>query len=432
MVRTQLSNEELLRQLKIACFNSEEKAEALSILNATKSTKDNLTKEEKTFQLCCRENKDYKTICPICKSTLIVRNGTTKTGRQRYMCKECHKTFGDTQGTVAFRSKLSINKWIEFLMLMVQSNSCRTIAKNLGINKATVLHNRYRVCEVLNKQVCNQDDFIGLIEGDEYYYPLSFKGVKNPMFFLRTLGRMPYTHRNYAKKIEYVEKAGFSKELLYHLDDNEKMSKWELLSFFADKDLQSQLRMSSAMNAMDVEKIIQVLRMLSDQQKKKRGISNQQVCCFSCVDLFKNQLLKTVCVGRIGPKHIEQALLSHITDDSSLITDSHRAYRTFANKNKIPLSQIPNGKHTIGGRGLGHINGYHHNLSLFMYPYHGVSSKFLDLYLAFFYWMEKNKELTYQEQVYGIISLLAMPFQRTPLAKFKDKSYSFDLKGILG
>ena len=58
---------------------------------------------------------------------------------------------------------------------------------------------------------------------------------------------------------------------------------------------------------------------------------------------------------------------------------------------KIPLNQIPSGKHTSGGYHLGHVNGYHHNISVFMYPYHGVSSKFLDYYLALFYWVEKNK-----------------------------------------
>lgn len=54
-----------------------------------------------------------------------------------------------------------------------------------------------------------------------------------------------------------------------------------------------------------------------------------------------------------------------------------------------------------------HINGYHHNISVFMYLYHGVSSKFLDYYLALFYWVEKNKEKAYLEQAYDIIALLA-------------------------
>ena len=42
-----------------------------------------------------------------------------------------------------------------------------------------------------------------------------------------------------------------------------------------------------------------------------------------------------------------------------------------------------------------------------MYLYHGVSSKFLDYYLALFYWIEKNKHKPYLEQAYDIITLLS-------------------------
>ena len=66
-----------------------------------------------------------------------------------------------------------------------------------------------------------------------------------------------------------------------------------------------------------------------------------------------------------------------------------------------------------------------------MYLYHGVSSKFLDYYLALFYWIEKNKSKPYIEQAYDIITLLANQSKKIPLAKFKNKSISFDLKGIL-
>lgn len=137
-------------------------------------------------------------------------------------------------------------------------------------------------------------------------------------------------------------------------------------------------------------------------------------------------------VGRIQPTHIEQALVPHFSKDTVLVADSHRAYKTVANKHKIPLKQIPSGKHTSGGYSLGHINGYHHNISDFMYLYHGVSSKFLDYYLALFYWIEKNKDKSYLDQAYDIITLLSNQTKKIPLAKFKDKPISFDLKGLLG
>ena len=427
---------DIQKRIAVADLTDEQIQELFNLLQTKKSEKPELTKEEKAFFQCCREHRSYANskdvdtvVCPHCGSVKVIKYGKSN-GRQRYLCKNCEKTFGDTNGTVAFRSKLSVGKWIEFIKLTLQGESCRTIAKELGINKQTALHNRHRICSVLLQFVSNQDDFKGLAESDEYYYPLSFKDVKDPMFFLGTLGRMPYSHISYRKKIKYVEKQGFDIDFLHSYIKNEEQNKAELLNYVKLGDLKSQEKFSNALNGMDTEKIIEVLKTLHEQQKKKRGISNQQVCCLSCVDTNNNHFLQSVCVGRIQPIHIEQTLVPHFTEDTVLVTDSHRAYKTVANRYKIPLNQIPSGKHTSGGFHLGHINGYHHNISDFMYLYHGVSSKFLDYYLALFYWVEKNKHKTYLEQAYDIITLLANQTKKIPLAKFKYKPISFDMKRL--
>ena len=427
---------DIQKQIAVADLTEEQIQELMNALQTRRNAKPKLTTEEKVFFQCCREHRSYANdkdldavVCPHCGSVKSIKHGT-RNGRQRYLCKDCGKTFGDTNGTVAFRSKLSVSKWIEFIKLTLQGESCRTIAKELGINKQTALHNRHRVCSVLHQLVSNQDDFKSIAESDEYYYPLSFKDVKDPMFFLGTLGRMPYTHLSYWKKIKYVKEQGFDIDFLHTYIKNEEQNKAELLDYVELGDLKSQERFSNAINGMETEKIIQVLKTIHEQQKKKRGISNQQVCCLSCVDTNNNHFLQSVCVGRIQPIHIEQTLVPHFTEDTVLVTDSHRAYRTVANKYKIPLNQIPSGKHTSGGFHLGHINGYHHNISDFMYLYHGVSSKFLDYYLALFYWVEKNKGKTYLEQAYDIITLLANQTRKIPLDKFKYKPISFDTKRL--
>ena len=427
---------DIQKQIAVADLTEEQIQELMNALQTRRNAKPKLTTEEKVFFQCCREHRSYANdkdldavVCPHCGSVKSIKHGT-RNGRQRYLCKDCGKTFGDTNGTVAFRSKLSVGKWIEFIKLTLQGESCRTIAKELGINKQPALHNRHRVCSVLHQLVSNQDDFKSIAESDEYYYPLSFKDVKDPMFFLGTLGRMPYTHLSYWKKIKYVKEQGFDIDFLHTYIKNEEQNKAELLDYVELGDLKSQERFSNAINGMETEKIIQVLKTIHEQQKKKRGISNQQVCCLSCVDTNNNHFLQSVCVGRIQPIHIEQTLVPHFTEDTVLVTDSHRAYRTVANKYKIPLNQIPSGKHTSGGFHLGHINGYHHNISDFMYLYHGVSSKFLDYYLALFYWVEKNKGKTYLEQAYDIITLLANQTRKIPLDKFKYKPISFDTKRL--
>lgn len=243
---------DIRKQVAIADLTNEQIQDLFSLLQTKKHSSPQLTREEKAFFQCCREHRSYANntdldtvVCPHCGSIKVIKHGK-RNSRQRYFCKDCNKTFGDTNGTVAFHSKLSIAKWIEFIKLTLQGESCRTIAKNLGINKQTALHNRYRICAVLHQFVSNQDDFHSLAESDEYYYPLSFKDIKDPM-----------------------------------------------------------------------------------------------------------------------------------------------------------------------------------------YLYHGVSSKFLDYYLALFYWIEKNKTKPYLDQAYDIITLLSNQANKIPLAKFKDKPIFFDLKGLL-
>ena len=55
------------------------------------------------------------TVCPVCGSAHAVRNGW-KRGAQRYLCRECGKSFGDTEDTiwlywreVLIRRRLKIN-----------------------------------------------------------------------------------------------------------------------------------------------------------------------------------------------------------------------------------------------------------------------------------------------------------------------------------
>ncbi len=47
------------------------------------------------------------------------------------------------------------------------------------------------------------------------------------------------------------------------------------------------------------------------------------------------------------------------------------------------------------------------------------------------YWIEKNKDKSHLEQTYEIITLLSNQAKKAPLNKFKEKSISFDLKGML-
>lgn len=50
-----------------------------------------------------RECKDI--ICPYCITKLVYKNGRTKEGRQKYICRECKKSFSNSNNSIVDGSK---------------------------------------------------------------------------------------------------------------------------------------------------------------------------------------------------------------------------------------------------------------------------------------------------------------------------------------
>ena len=74
--------------------------------------------------------------CPHCVSANIVKNGNHH-GRQRFLCKDCYKTFGETTNTVLHSTKKDMGQWIKFAWCMVRGFSlrrCHEEIKNFGAN----------------------------------------------------------------------------------------------------------------------------------------------------------------------------------------------------------------------------------------------------------------------------------------------------------
>ena len=195
----------------------------------------------------------------------------------------------------------------------------------MGINIATAWYNRHKLCSLIQQ-----------IEGEqEYYTPLSFKGMQDKDFFIEVLGRMPNHHRNREQRYDYVEQAGYDLTEVADLQGLERRFD-ELTPEEKQQGIQpSASKLSALLNSMDSQKAVNVLLNLDKQQKKKRGISNQQVCVLTGADKLGNTYLSPSCIGKIEPKHIEQQWKDKFTNESILVTDSLRAYKTFANNTKF-------------------------------------------------------------------------------------------------
>lgn len=115
--------------------------------------------------------------CPYCKSEAIIRKGKTAKGKQRFMCKDCKKTFTKYSLTIFNRSRVDYAKWHKFIPMFIDHIPSKSAAKRLGVSRNTAWKMRLRLIHVIEE--CLPAFFISegqTVEMDETYYPESFKG----------------------------------------------------------------------------------------------------------------------------------------------------------------------------------------------------------------------------------------------------------------
>ena len=81
-----------------------------------------VTKEVKEFRF------SKVTICPHCGGEKVLRNGKYN-GKQIYICRSCNKSFTDFTNSATYRSKKTLDKWLEYAKCMINGYSIRKSAQ---------------------------------------------------------------------------------------------------------------------------------------------------------------------------------------------------------------------------------------------------------------------------------------------------------------
>ncbi|MBD3107103.1 IS1595 family transposase [Bacillus sp. AGMB 02131] len=131
--------------------------------------------------------------CVHCGSMSIKRNGKYRS-RQRYLCKDCGKSFNDMTNT-PFSGSRYPEKWLKYIELMVEGYTLPKIAKRLNIHISTAFYWRHKILYALGSLGFNQ--LQGIVESDETFFRESLKGRK-------------FTHRKAKKRGEKDKKRGIS------------------------------------------------------------------------------------------------------------------------------------------------------------------------------------------------------------------------------
>lgn len=86
--------------------------------------------------------------CPFCSSETLVKNGRSS-GRQRYLCRSCRKTFIGTSGRGTYYSHYDLPVWKEYINCMANSLSIRRSAEVCGIALYTSFKWRHKILETM-------------------------------------------------------------------------------------------------------------------------------------------------------------------------------------------------------------------------------------------------------------------------------------------
>jgi transposase-like protein len=131
--------------------------------------------------------------CPYCMEP----KGIVKYGIRReiqwYKCKPCGRTFSGVTGTFLCRTKKGFQTWENFVQSMMDGHSVRKAAEVCNIHRNTAWTWRHKVLDTLAQYQARRRPMKGIVEADDTFFPLSYKGGK-------PVGRRSYRRGTPAKK----------------------------------------------------------------------------------------------------------------------------------------------------------------------------------------------------------------------------------------
>ena len=111
--------------------------------------------------------------CPRCRSDLTVKNGSYGTF-QRYLCKDCDRSFNDKTGTIFAHSKIALRKWLFSIYAFLRFNtSIRQLQVEIDVTYKTIHRRIERFSKALDAPSL---DLVGPVEIDEVYVTAGTKG----------------------------------------------------------------------------------------------------------------------------------------------------------------------------------------------------------------------------------------------------------------
>ena len=114
-------------------------------------------------------------VCPMCGCVHVVRNGHRKDGAQRYVCRDCGRSFIATTNSIVSSTKKDFSVWEKYIDCMMHGFSLRDTANICSIHRNTAFAWRHKILGAL-QNMASSVVLNGIIEADETFFPVSYKG----------------------------------------------------------------------------------------------------------------------------------------------------------------------------------------------------------------------------------------------------------------
>lgn len=114
-------------------------------------------------------------VCPLCGCIHVVRNGHRKDGTQRYVCKDCGKSFVIATNSIVSGTRKDLSVWEQYIDCIMNGLSIRKTAVACGIHRNTAFLWRHKILDAL-QNMADDVTLDGIIEADETFFAISYKG----------------------------------------------------------------------------------------------------------------------------------------------------------------------------------------------------------------------------------------------------------------
>ena len=94
-------------------------------------------------------NNYDSSFCPHCQNKHIIKYGKDNKGNQRYLCKECLKTFSSITGSLLSYTKKQPYQWFEYIQSLFNGDTLARSAAIVGISEQTSLVWRHKILSIL-------------------------------------------------------------------------------------------------------------------------------------------------------------------------------------------------------------------------------------------------------------------------------------------